>query len=312
MNRLLIGLLLIFMHLHRSVAENASPWDEKPGAASIAARPSSSTFETLQQMQDVLDKEFKSIAPVAPAHETDLYLEASARIEASRDIVAKKPDSKEGRGHFCACSLLTHAALVQFAVTANESRIESLHNERTRILSDLNAIQEKIIENERSAASQLKAELDSEKEKMQKLQEEANKKFGELQSALIQVSQDARGTIISMSDILFDIGKATLTSDLKTSLAKIAGILLVFKNSKVIIEGHTDNQGAEEFNQKLSENRAANVMEFLVEQGVSASRLKAVGYAFHRPIADNDTREGRQKNRRVDLVVQEQKKITGQ
>ncbi|MBD3320601.1 MAG: OmpA family protein [Chitinivibrionales bacterium] len=153
------------------------------------------------------------------------------------------------------------------------------------------------------------ADLDAEKAKARKLREEAEKKFSELQSALIQVSKDARGTIISMSDILFKIGKADLTPDLKTNLAKIAGILTVFKNSKVIVEGHTDNQGSEEYNQRLSEDRAENVMNFLIEQGVEPHRLTAIGYAFHRPIASNETAEGRKKNRRVDLVVQEQKKI---
>jgi outer membrane protein OmpA-like peptidoglycan-associated protein len=110
-----------------------------------------------------------------------------------------------------------------------------------------------------------------------------------------------------MSDILFKVNKADLTPDLKTSLAKIAGILLVFKTSNVIVEGHTDNQGAAEYNQKLSERRAENVMNFLIEQGVGQDRLTAVGYGLTKPIADNSTKEGRQKNRRVDLIVQEKK-----
>ena len=124
---------------------------------------------------------------------------------------------------------------------------------------------------------------------------------------MIQVRNDARGTIISMSDILFEVNKANLTGDLKTSLAKIAGILLVFKESNITVEGHTDNQGSEEYNQTLSEKRAENVKNFLIDQGVDSSRLSSVGYAFSRPIADNTTKEGRQKNRRVDLIIQEKK-----
>jgi outer membrane protein OmpA-like peptidoglycan-associated protein len=108
-----------------------------------------------------------------------------------------------------------------------------------------------------------------------------------------------------MSDILFDIGKATLTQNLKTNLAKIAGILFVYKEANVIVEGHTDNTGSEAFNQKLSEKRAENVMHYLVKQGIPLERLKAVGYGLTRPVADNATREGRQKNRRVDLVISE-------
>ncbi len=111
-----------------------------------------------------------------------------------------------------------------------------------------------------------------------------------------------------MSDILFDVGKATLTQDLKTNLAKIAGILTIYKDANVQVEGHTDNVGGEEYNQKLSEKRASNVMDFLVSPGgIAAARLTSVGYGFTKPLADNATKEGRQKNRRVDLVIMDKK-----
>ena len=145
-------------------------------------------------------------------------------------------------------------------------------------------------------ANKLKSDIEA-------MKSEADKKFKELQSSLIQVTNDARGTIISMSDILFETGKANLTADLKTSLAKIAGILLVFKTSRVIVEGHTDNVGSEEYNQGLSERRAENVMNFLIEQGVTPSRLTAIGYGFSRPISDNETSEGRAKNRRTQFRI---------
>ncbi|MFW5960472.1 MAG: OmpA family protein, partial [Chitinivibrionales bacterium] len=132
-----------------------------------------------------------------------------------------------------------------------------------------------------------------------------------LQSSLIKVSKDARGTIISMSDILFETGKAALTPKLETNLAKIAGILAVFKNSNVLIEGHTDNTGSDEFNKVLSEKRAESVKEFMIEQGVAEKRLTAEGYGFSRPVADNSTKEGRAKNRRVDLIVQDIKPDKG-
>ena len=120
---------------------------------------------------------------------------------------------------------------------------------------------------------------------------------------MIQVTKDARGIILSMSDILFEIGQASLKTDLKTSLAKIAGILSVYQQFDVSIEGNTDNVGSEEFNLKLSQQRAENVMNFLVEQGIAENRLSAKGLGMSMPIADNATKEGRQKNRRVDLVI---------
>ena len=106
---------------------------------------------------------------------------------------------------------------------------------------------------------QLEAEkkaLAEERAKAEARQAEAMNKLNELQSKLIQVTKDARGIILSMSDILFDVNKATLKADLKTSLAKVAGILSVYQQFNVSIEGNTDNTGSEEHNMKLSQQRA--------------------------------------------------------
>lgn len=147
--------------------------------------------------------------------------------------------------------------------------------------------------------------LAEERAKAEARQNEARNKLNELQSKLIQVTQDARGIILSMSDILFDVDKATLKADLQTSLAKIAGILSVYQELDVSVEGHTDNTGTAEHNMKLSEQRAQNVLDFLVKQGIEAKRLSAKGYGMTMPVADNATKEGRQKNRRVDLVIKD-------
>ena len=155
---------------------------------------------------------------------------------------------------------------------------------------------------------QLEAEkkaLAEERAKAEARQAEAMNKLNELQSKLIQVTKDARGIILSMSDILFDVNKASLKADLKTSLAKVAGILSVYQQFNVSIEGNTDNTGSAEHNMKLSQQRADNVKSFLVEQGIDADRLTAKGLGMTMPIADNKTKEGRQKNRRVDLVIQD-------
>ncbi|MBP5248083.1 MAG: OmpA family protein [Fibrobacter sp.] len=161
-------------------------------------------------------------------------------------------------------------------------------------------------------AEQAKAREDSlnkllleERAKAEARQNEAKNKLNELQSKLIQVTEDARGIILSMSDILFDVDKASLKSDLKTSLARVAGILSVYQELNVSVEGHTDNTGSEEHNLKLSEQRAENVLQFLVEQGIDAKRLSSKGYGMSKPVADNSTKEGRQKNRRVDLVIKD-------
>lgn len=87
------------------------------------------------------------------------------------------------------------------------------------------------------------------------------------------------------------------------SLNDLATFLVAKKELTLSIEGHTDNVGSHELNQSLSERRAEAVKKYLTEKGVEVSRIKAVGYSFDRPVASNDTAEGRQKNRRVEFII---------
>ena len=167
------------------------------------------------------------------------------------------------------------------------------------------AAQEAALKAANQREADLQKELAEERAKAEARQQEAMNKLNELQSQMIQVTKSARGIILSMSDILFAVNKADLKADLKTSLAKVAGILSVYQQFNVSIEGNTDNTGSEEHNMKLSQQRADNVKAFLVEQGIAEDRLTAKGLGMTMPVADNSTKEGRQKNRRVDLVIQD-------
>jgi outer membrane protein OmpA-like peptidoglycan-associated protein len=251
------------------------------------------------------------------------YMTALARIDVAQRFLIENFDKNEGRGiikiigasgvenqardMFQACSLLTQIAFVQM----NKNEIDGNLQEATRrsdsLHNALNEVYESIAKMERSHASDLRSKLDEESAKNQALRDEADRRFKDLQSELIKVRKDARGTIISMSDLLFAFDKADLTTDLKTALAKIAGILTVYKNCTVAVEGHTDNVGTVAYNNNLSTRRASNVKDFLVTQGVAADRLSSEGFGFTKPVASNATKEGRQKNRRVDLVVADKK-----
>ncbi len=106
-----------------------------------------------------------------------------------------------------------------------------------------------------------------------------------------------------MSDVLFDSGKYTLRLLAREKLAKISGIVLAYPSLKLAIEGNTDSVGTEAFNQELSEQRAEGVRSYLTQQGVPESSTTAKGYGKTQPIASNDSSEGRQQNRRVELIV---------
>ncbi len=120
---------------------------------------------------------------------------------------------------------------------------------------------------------------------------------------VLQTRDSARGLIVNMSDVLFDLNQSTLKPGAKVRLAKVAGIIQAYPDLRLQIEGYTDSTGTMQLNQQLSERRAAAVRDFLVAQGVSTSNVSAQGFGPSNPVATNSTPQGRQMNRRVDLVV---------
>ncbi len=120
---------------------------------------------------------------------------------------------------------------------------------------------------------------------------------------ILETRDTARGLVVNMSDVLFDSGKYTLRPLAREKLAKISGIVLAYPSLKLAVEGNTDSVGTELFNQELSEQRAEGVRGYLTQQGVPEASTTATGFGKTRPIATNDTPEGRQQNRRVELIV---------
>src|SRR5262249_14114236 len=120
---------------------------------------------------------------------------------------------------------------------------------------------------------------------------------------ILETRDTARGLIVNMSDVLFDTGQHTLKPGAREKLAKVSGILLAHPGLKVEVEGHTDSVGSEDYNQVLSERRAESVKSYLTGQGLSSGLITAKGFGEEHPVASNDTAEGRQRNRRVELVV---------
>jgi outer membrane protein OmpA-like peptidoglycan-associated protein len=120
---------------------------------------------------------------------------------------------------------------------------------------------------------------------------------------ILETRSTARGLIVNMSDVLFDTAKYTLRPGAREKMAKVSGILAAHPSLKVEVEGHTDSVGGDEYNQHLSEQRAATVRDYLVQNGISMNNVTAVGFGKTQPVASNETAAGRQQNRRVELVV---------
>ena len=120
---------------------------------------------------------------------------------------------------------------------------------------------------------------------------------------ILETRETARGLIVNLSDVLFDFNKATLRPGAREKLAKVGGIILAHPGLRMEAEGHADAVGSDDYNQRLSERRAQSVSTFLVEQGIRPDTITAMGFGESRPVATNGTAEGRQQNRRVELVV---------
>jgi outer membrane protein OmpA-like peptidoglycan-associated protein len=213
----------------------------------------------------------------------------------------------------------------------NDAKMEAAQNEADQAKRD-NAAQMAAAQNEadrlkrendaataaaQSEADRLKRENDAQQASAQaeldraakdKAQAEAEKAELRAQlllqfNAVLQTRDTARGLIVNMSDVLFDTGKYSLRSLAREKLAKVAGIVSGHPGLKLDVEGYTDSVGGSEYNQQLSEQRGASVRDYLVQQGMPVASVTSKGFGETAPVASNETAQGRQQNRRVELVI---------
>jgi outer membrane protein OmpA-like peptidoglycan-associated protein len=149
---------------------------------------------------------------------------------------------------------------------------------------------------ELDSAAKQKAQLEAEKVE---LRVQLLKQF----NVILQTRDTARGLIVNMSDVLFDTAKSSLRPMAREKLAKVAGIVSGHPGLRLDVEGHTDSVGGDDYNQRLSEQRGAAVRDYLMQQGMPVSSVTAKGFGKTQPVASNDTAQGRQQNRRVEIVI---------
>jgi outer membrane protein OmpA-like peptidoglycan-associated protein len=162
----------------------------------------------------------------------------------------------------------------------------------------------------RAQADQARAQAQQAAAEADRLRQQAVQEKDQLRAQLLQqfnsvlpTRETPRGLVVNLQDVLFDTGKYTLKEPARLALARIAGIVVSHPGLNLQVEGYTDSTGTAEFNQKLSEQRANAVRDFLLRQGLNTNNMTAVGYGPNYPVAPNDTAAGRQQNRRVELVV---------
>jgi outer membrane protein OmpA-like peptidoglycan-associated protein len=195
----------------------------------------------------------------------------------------------------------------------NDARMAAAQTETDRLKSD-NAAQMAAAQTE---ADRLKRENDAQRAGAQAELDRASKENAQAQAekaelrtqlltqfnAILQTRDTARGLIVNMSDVLFDTGKYSLRPLAREKLAKVAGIVSGHPGLRLAVEGHTDSVGGDEYNQQLSEERGGAVRDYLIEEGMPGTSVTAKGFGKTQPVASNETVEGRQQNRRVELVI---------
>ena len=165
-------------------------------------------------------------------------------------------------------------------------------------------------EQQAAQAAQQAQDSQAQADRARQLAEQSEHDKQELRAKLLQqfnrileTRDTVRGLVVNIGDVLFDTARYTLRPPAREALAKLSGIVLAYPGLRLQIEGHTDSTGTSAFNQKLSEQRAAAGRDYLVQQGLDANSITAAGLGEDSPIADNGTAAGRQKNRRVEIIV---------
>ena len=177
----------------------------------------------------------------------------------------------------------------------SDSRMAAAGAEADRLKRE-NDAQRAASQAELDSAARRTAELEAQKVELRVL---LLKQF----NAILETRDTARGLIVNMSDVLFDTAKFSLRPLAREKLAKVAGIVSGHPGLRLDVEGHTDSVGGDDYNQQLSEHRGESVRDYLTNQGMPVGSVTTKGFGKTQPVASNDTAQGRQQNRRVEIVI---------
>ena len=287
-------------------AEELYRQKQKKETVGVAAKEATETAEEARLMA-VKQKAEDEAQAAAAAREAKARADADAEAKRRADAEAARAQAEQAR-----------AQAEQARAQAEQAKVEAERMKQEAVAAAQEAARQK------EAAEKAKAEavaqqqvLSAETDKAraaaaqsESLRQQAEKEKQELRARLLQqlnsilaTRDSARGLIANMSDVLFRSGSFELLPGARERLAKVSGIVLAYPSLHVAVEGHTDSVGSDEYNQELSEHRAQSVRDYFVQQGIPAGAIEARGFGKSEPIASNDTAEGRQQNRRVELVL---------
>ena len=263
------------------------------GAAQFAPGVLSKADGSLQQMENALSSKSGNDTVIASARQTVQFAEDARALSVERQDQARIVKERED-----AAAKAKAEAEAKAATEAAEAKAKA----------DAAAAEAKQAAD--AAAAEAKAKADAEIAAQAAAKDKAEAEKQQLRARLLAqfnkvlpTTDSPRGLVVNMGDVLFSTGKSDLSSAAQVALARLSGIVLNYPSLQLAIGGYTDSTGGVDFNQKLSEQRAKGVFDFLVTQGLNAGSLSSQGYGASDPVADNDTAKGRQLNRRVEIVI---------
>ncbi len=252
---------------------------------------------TLQKKhQEKVEAERRRIEAARAKAEAD----AKAAAEAEAAAKAQSEEDARKRAQAEADTLAAEKAQVEAEKAKMEAEKQQAAADAARAAADAARAQAQL--------EQQKAQAEAERQRLAadeaiRQKEEMRARLLKQLNQVLETRDTPRGLVVNMPDVLFDSGQYTLKSAARERLARISGIVLAYPELRLEVEGHTDSIGGDEFNQRLSEKRAASVRDYLVDSGVSMNNIIARGFGETQPVADNGTSAGRKLNRRVEMIV---------
>jgi outer membrane protein OmpA-like peptidoglycan-associated protein len=283
-------------------ARNALRIAQSEGADKYATASYQHAVELMKNVDEYASSKHIDRKPLIAAAREEVQT-----AEDAREIAVKKIDEENRANQLRASSDAQVRAQAQADEAAGKQKQAQL--DAAKAQADAAKAQADLVANQAvSAAAVTAAQADADQSRQAAQQAISDKaamraQLSEQLNKILETRDSARGLIISMSDVLFDTGKYSLKPGAREKLAKVAGILIAYPGLNIEVGGYTDNVGGDDMNQKLSENRAGAVRDYLVQQGVGANSVTAKGFGNTLPVASNDNGSGRQENRRVELVV---------
>ncbi|MGP0017117.1 MAG: OmpA family protein [Candidatus Sulfotelmatobacter sp.] len=280
-------------------AEEIYRQKQNKAAVEAAAKEATETAEEARLMA-VKQKAEDEAQAAAAAREAKARADAAAEAKRRADAEAAQAQAEQARAQAEQAKAEAERMKEEAVAAAQEAARQKEEAEKAK--ADAVA-QQQVLAAETDKARAAAAQSESLRQQAEKEKQELRARLLQQLNSILATRDSARGLIANMSDVLFRSGSFELLPGARERLAKVSGIVLAYPSLHVAIEGHTDSVGSDEYNQNLSERRAEAVRDYFVQQGISSSAVEARGFGKSEPIASNDTAEGRQQNRRVELVL---------